>query len=101
MILSAAASYLGGLFVPKLRRRPMMIGASLACSVSSHNDGSQCERGRHFAYLTALLRGLLCDNRCLQQLTRLYFSNSLSRSYLHHRLLFQFWLDSSASNVPG
>ena len=34
MILSAGGAYLGGTFVPKLRRRPMMIGASLACSVS-------------------------------------------------------------------
>lgn len=35
LILSAGGAYLGGTFVPKLRRRPMMIGASLACGVSS------------------------------------------------------------------
>lgn len=32
-ILSAGGAYLGATFVPKLRRRPMMIGACLACGV--------------------------------------------------------------------
>lgn len=32
-VLSAAGPYLGSFFGPKIRRRPMMIGACLACSV--------------------------------------------------------------------
>jgi MFS family permease len=33
-VLSAAGAYMGGFFAPKLRRRPMLIGASIACCVS-------------------------------------------------------------------
>lgn len=86
-VLSAGGAYMGGFFAPTLRRRPMLIGASIACSVSAHLLApSVAIRSLLTHKSLALLCWVVSRHGCVLRVAANIGRHGFNRDNLPHRL---------------
>lgn len=101
-VLSAGLAYLGSYLGPKFRRRPMMIGASIACSVRTYAPAWFFLFLMFYANIFGY-EDLLCvfcgHNRSIHKDIGNRSGHRVYCVYILDRRLFQLWLDPIASHV--